>query len=192
MEKIQGAEAEVILKEDSILKKRLRKKYRHSELDNRLVEERNRRESKILKQASRAGANVPGLIETSEREMIQERIKGHPLKQILEENSQIMKEAGRNVALLHEGDIVHGDLTSSNLLWTGNELYIIDFGLAERTGRVEDKAVDLHLLKEMLESYHSNVSTEAWKSFSEGYLKEGGAEKVLDKLDEIKNRKRYR
>ncbi|MFT4868365.1 MAG: TP53 regulating kinase-like protein [Candidatus Nanohaloarchaea archaeon] len=103
----------------------------------------------------------------------------------------MMKELGENVALLHSIDIIHGDLTTSNAI-ADEEIYLIDFGLSFRSQRIEDRAVDIHLLKQVLESSHPEVSKEAWQNFLKGYSEYEDSEKVLEQLEEVEQRGRYK
>src|SRR3989338_6709944 len=64
------------------------------------------------------------------------------------------KVIGKNIALLHQQEIIHGDLTTSNMILKGEEVYFIDFGLSFIDPKAEHKAVDLHLLRQALESKH--------------------------------------
>ena len=82
--------------------------------------------------------------------------------------SSLIRETGRLIGVLHAHDIVHGDLTTSNILVNGSEIWFIDFGLAEKTGEVETKGVDLHVFTEAFESTHSALM-DLLDDFYEGY-----------------------
>jgi TP53 regulating kinase-like protein len=103
-------------------------------------------------------------------------------------------EIGKITATLHKSGIVHGDLTTSNFISSQNKIYAIDFGLAQKSIRVEDHAVDLRLLKEILGSAHVGVMDILWKGFLKGYKSVVGSErfnKVLNHVGMIESRGRY-
>jgi N6-L-threonylcarbamoyladenine synthase/protein kinase Bud32 len=187
---IQGAEATVKINGE-VVKERKEKKYRHPDLDKRLRTERTQTEAHLIKEAGRAGANVPEILEESETTLRMEKIDGSTLKERLEENIELMKDLGRNVAAIHSKDIIHGDLTTSNAM-VADKVYLIDFGLAERSQRNEDKAVDIHLLKQVLNTSHAGVAEEAWENFVEGYNEYDKSGVVLEQLEEVEKRGRYK
>ena len=191
MKILQGAEAEVEIKENSVLKRRPRKNYRHESIDSRLREERTETEVKLMKEARKHGVKVPEIKGSSESRIEMDRIKGNMLKQVLENDIEKIEKLGENIALLHDIDIVHGDLTTSNALVDG-KVYLIDFGLSYRSQRVEDKAVDIHLLKQVLNSSHPEVADKAWESFIEGYNSYEESDKVLEQLKDVESRGRYK
>ena len=89
---------------------------------------------------------------------------------------------------------MHGDLTTSNVMVSGEGILLIDFGLSTHSQKVEDHAVDLRLIKETLVGAHSRVSSVAMEAFVEGYSEEVGrdrAKEVTRKLVEIERRGRY-
>lgn len=72
----------------------------------------------------------------------------------LTKQEKICKQIGENIAKLHDVEIIHGDLTTSNMILQGSKVYFIDFGLGFISPKVEDKAVDLHVLRQALEAKH--------------------------------------
>ena len=72
----------------------------------------------------------------------------------LEKQKQIMGLIGESVARIHQKDIIHGDLTTSNMIFKNEKVFFIDFGLGYISRKIEDKAVDIHLLKQALEAKH--------------------------------------
>lgn len=185
---IQGAEAEVQIKEDEVIKKRPEKRYRHSELDERIRKQRTKTEYSNLKKAFRNNVNVPRVEKQSEYVLKLEKIDGKTLEQDFKPEK--MKEVGENLEKLHEAGLIHGDLTTKNIMSNG-EVTLIDFGLSEDSKSVEDRAVDLHLLKQILESSHPEHFEEAWNNFLENYRPDF-REKILERLEEVENRGRYK
>ena len=104
------------------------------------------------------------------------------------------KKIGRLVGIMHKNGIAHGDLTTSNFIESGNNIFIIDFGLANRTLKSDDHAVDLRLFKEILNSAHADVFEKAWSNFLSGYKSSVGKErfsKIANKVMIIESRGRY-
>lgn len=184
----EGAEARVEINSE-VLKKRKRKEYRHRQLDERIREKRTSKEAKLLKKAHRAGVKVPKVTGEDQFELQIEKIEGSDLKDCA--GPEKMIKMGEEVAKLHEADIIHGDLTTSNAMADELEVFLIDLGLAFRSDRTEDKAVDLHLLRNILESSHEEYE-ELWNSFLEGYRGYCDSEEVERKLEEVEKRGRYK
>lgn len=185
----RGAEAVVSFDESTAEKKREKKRYRHPELDEKLRTERTTREVRLLKKARKYNVSVPEILEESETQFRMEKIDGEKLRDNLQKD--LFEKLGEEVAALHELDIIHGDLTTSNVI-AGEELKIIDFGLAYQSERVEDKAVDIHLLNQVLESSHSGQSRDMWESFLKGYRGMEDSDEVLEQLEEVEQRGRYK
>jgi TP53 regulating kinase-like protein len=104
------------------------------------------------------------------------------------------KEIGKITGILHKNGIMHGDLTTSNFIASKNKIYIVDFGLSQKTAKVEDHAVDLRLFKEILNSAHVELMNKVWPSFLAGYKSAVGHErfnKVLNYVSIIESRGRY-
>ena len=164
----QGAEA-IIIKTDKIIKKiRVEKSYRHPLLDQKLRKLRTRSESKIMQKL--AGViSVPNIkkVDEQKKEIDMEYIEGKKLSQTLEklEYKKISKKIAIIITQLHAQNIIHGDLTTANMLYKKNNdtLYLIDFGLAFHSAKIEDKAVDLHLLKHALEAKHPTIADTCMK-----------------------------
>jgi Kae1-associated kinase Bud32 len=189
--KEKGAEATIEVIEGKVLKNRKPKKYRHNELDEEIRKERTDTEVKLMKEAIKYGVTAPRPEKKDESTIAMEKIDGRPIKEIIEKKPEIMKDLGDNIAKLHSADVIHGDLTTSNALYDEG-LYVIDFGLSFRSERVEDKAVDIHLLKQVLGSSHPEVAEEAWEKFVEGYRSYEQSGEVLDQLEEVEKRGRYK
>jgi TP53 regulating kinase-like protein len=69
-----------------------------------------------------------------------------------------MTGIGVVLARMHDLDIVHGDLTTSNMILKAStlEIFIIDFGLGMLKPTIEDKGVDLYVLERAFLSTHCN------------------------------------
>lgn len=183
----EGAEA-IIKKENNIvIKDRIPKNYRHPVIDEKLRFTRAKTEARILEKASKL-IPVPKVIELKDATLKIEFIDGLTVKEVLDEKPELAEEIGINLAKLHINDIIHGDLTTSNMIFN-KKIYFIDFGLAIRSKKIEDKAVDIHLFKQALESKHHKVYDEALKLFIKGY-KSLGDQAVLDRLKAVEKRGR--
>lgn len=191
----QGAEAKLFLENGNVLKQRFSKSYRIKEIDEKLRGSRTRREAKILQKLQTINFPAPRLIRNDEKEnLIIEKIGGKLIKDILEKSDykKLCSEIGKKVAILHNNSVIHGDLTTSNMI-LNEEICLIDFGLSIFSEKAEDRAVDLHLLKEGLESKHYKVWEECFKSVLEAYEKEAKkSNETLKRLDVVEKRGRYR
>ncbi len=191
----QGAEA-VLSREDNELKKdRIKKGYRIEELDKKLRKSRTRSEAKLLREARRIGVEVPNIRDESDFCIKMDFIDGKKVKDALckENYRDIGRKIASTVALLHENGIIHGDLTTSNMILKDNELYLIDFGLGFYSSRIEDRAVDMYLLHQALESTHFDILKEVWEIILKVYEEKcNEARKVIKTLGEIEKRGRYR
>ena len=188
----QGAESTIYLTNSNTIKKiRNKKSYRIEEIDSKLIKSRTKREINLLTKAKQLDISVPNIIDSNINEGIIEMdyIDGIKLKTYLEENlddyKNIAKLIANNISILHNNKIIHGDLTTSNMILKDNKLYFIDFGLGFTSQKFEDFAVDLHLLKEALESTHYKISNELFEFIINDYKKNtNNAKLVLNKLKE--------
>ncbi len=196
----QGAEAKIILNEkNQIIKDRITKSYRIKELDNKLRKSRTKSEFKILNKSNKI-IFTPKPIGIKDNKIILENIEGKKLSTNLDKfqlNKQlrIMNRIGKLISILHENNIIHGDLTTSNIILSEkiNEPFIIDFGLSYISRKIEDKAVDLHLLKQALEAKHFKHHKELTRSFLQGYNKhKQESKKILERLKAVEKRGRYK
>jgi Kae1-associated kinase Bud32 len=192
-----GAEALIILEKNKIMKKRVKKSYRIPELDEKIRKRRTKSEAKLLKRASKE-ISVPRIIETKEnkREISMEFVKGKKLSEHLEkfpekEQLKIFKQVGGNIAKLHDSNIIHGDLTTSNMIFN-KKVYFIDFGLGFFSNKIEDKAVDLHLLKQALESKHFQNWKNLFEKVLKGYESSEKYKEVLERFKKVESRGRYK
>lgn len=185
-----------------IVKKRRIKNYRHPQLDYNIRLSRTLHEAKLLVNSKQLGVKCPAVIfvDRINTALIMQFINGNRLKEAIpflsnEEISEISFLIGENVAKLHNGNIVHGDLTTSNMIIDKNKnIVFIDYGLGAFTNEIEEKAVDIHLFIRTLESSHYNFLNKILKNFLKGYEKILGKEftnKILKKVEEIRMRGRY-
>ena len=189
----QAAEAKIYRKDDVVIKERIIKSYRHPQLDNSIRKFRTKREAKILKKLEEVGFSAPRVSSIDEKEMKIEMnfIKGELLKDVFSKDyKKLAKEIGKKIALMHNQDIVHGDLTTANMIFD-NEVVFIDFGLAQFSDKIEDKAVDLHLLENALEAVHFDVYPKAFSVVVDSYKKESkNSEAILKRLEIVNGRGR--
>ena len=224
----RGAEAVIIKNNKSVTKNRIEKTYRHPILDEKIRKLRTRAESKILEKAYSI-INVPKVLKTDEQNKTIELefINGKKLADILEKIDYISvsKQIGKSLAKLHDNNIIHGDLTTSNLLYVKKDItdtrkknqsenyninnlseherargvheklgtvYFIDFGLGFQSSKKEDKAVDLHLIKQALEAKHPSIHEEAYQSILQGYKSSINYSEVIKQLEAVEKRGRYK
>ncbi len=191
----QGAEAKLFLEGNKVIKQRFRKSYRIREIDERLRGFRTRREAKILQKLEAMNFPAPRVVNSDEKEKLAiEKINGKLVKDVLETSNykNLCSEIGRKIAILHNNSIIHGDLTTSNMI-LGKEIYFIDFGLSFFSEKAEDKAVDLHLLKEALESKHYKIWEGCFECALNAYKKEAKkSSETLKRLEAVEKRGRYR
>ena len=189
----QGAEAVIHSDGAVVVKHRFEKSYRHPEIDAGLRKHRTRRESKIIEKLAEIGFPGPKLIQTDEKEMkiAMNHVPGMLVKEVLHNDyRKLSREIGRKIAKLHANNIIHGDLTTSNLI-LDKEIHLIDFGLSFFSEKEEDKAVDLHLLKQALESKHYKIFEECFGEAIEGYKESyPDAQRILKRLEIVESRGR--
>lgn len=203
----RGAEADVFRGEwcgrPAVYKMRKPLTYRHPELDKLIRSQRTVHEAQMIHQSKLAGVSAPHLYYLSPPEALltMEYLEGKRLKTLLLEDGltrgrvEALGEGfGRSIAALHAAGIMHGDLTTSNVIVDGDRMSLIDFGLAIHSLRLEDQAVDLRLIKETLTGAHNSVSKPFMQSLLSGYasvLGRARAEAATKKLAEIERRGRY-
>jgi TP53 regulating kinase-like protein len=135
-------------------------------------------------------------IDLKKHKIIMEYIDGPRVKDMIpslnqNERESLFKNIGHSIGLLHNNNIVHGDLTTSNILHSNNKLYFIDFSLGDVAEDIEAKGVDIHLLMEAFESTHPEYMDE-FKQVLDGYGEVyNRANEVVAKIDEIVRRGRY-
>lgn len=225
----QGAEAIISLDNNNIIKNRIKKSYRLPVLDESLRKKRTKSESNIINKL-KSVINVPKIIETKNNEIIMEFIDGKKLSEHLDNlknKLEIAEQIGKEISKLHDSDITHGDLTTSNMIYVEDynnsnkvpkskktlamdnsvknhlsdyqnkisdnnfKVYFIDFGLGFHSRRIEDKAVDLHLLRQALEAKHFSCWKSLFDSVIRGYNSKD-KERILKQLEKVESRGRYK
>jgi TP53 regulating kinase-like protein len=197
----QGAEAKIFLSKNKkfIIKDRVKKLYRINEIDEKIRKQRTKAETKLLEKASNI-TNSPKPIKIEELYQIKMPfIKGKKLSEKLDDftlkkQKEICFQIGQQIARLHEQGIIHGDLTTSNMIFLEreNKIYFIDFGLGFISDKKEDKAVDLHLLKQSLNTKHFKNAEILFHEVLDGYRLYKDYSKVLERLQKVENRGRYK
>lgn len=187
-----GAEAKLFKVDGRVIKERPAKGYRLPVIDQKLRGQRTRREAKILEALQKVNIPAPTLIKMCDETMKIDMsfIEGPKVRDILHEKPHLAREIGQKVGLLHKNDIIHSDLTTSNMILK-DQIHLIDFGLSFVSKKVEDKAVDLHLLDRALESKHHEIYKQCMEQVLEGYKETySDAETVLQRLKVVQKRGR--
>ncbi len=198
----RGAEAELrrteFLGRDAVEKYRVPKAYRLAQLDEELRRARIRMEARLMSEARAAGVAVPLLydIDLVENKIVMEFIDGPTAKEVLDQGGprarETAREIGRIAGRLHKAGIIHGDLTTSNMIVRGDRIVMIDFSLGGKGATAEERGVDLHLLREALTSAHKNAKA-YYREVLAGYRETMGAaaKESIAKVQEIESRGRY-
>lgn len=216
----QGAEARIYhgnyLGQKAIIKERFSKKYRHPDLDTKLTKERVKAEARALIKCKKIGVRTPTLYLADEEYLIMEYLQCPTardyIRQVLassdknEQREILFKVAeciGQMLGKLHKNNIIHGDMTTSNVLLENvNETFsnvnvnkinvcVIDFGLGSTEGSAEDKGVDLYVLERALISAHPNTEF-MFQVILQTYQNEVNDQQVMKKYEEIRLRGRKR
>jgi TP53 regulating kinase-like protein len=214
------------------LKYRPSKPYRHPILDARLTKHRILSEARVLVKCRREGVPVPAVYAIDEKGgwLCEEWIEGDVVRVRVNEwlgtreggergrggeedgtLKGLMGKIGAAVGRLHATGIVHGDLTTSNLMLRAlprrndrgdeedkegeildGEIILIDFGLAHQNAVDEDRAVDLYVLERAFGSTHPRAEGlfgEVLATYGKSFK---GANQVLKKLEDVRMRGRKR
>ncbi|AEO62253.1 uncharacterized protein THITE_2106221 [Thermothielavioides terrestris NRRL 8126] len=222
------------------LKYRPPKPYRHPILDARLTKARLSAEAKVLDRCRREGVPVPAVyaMDPAAGWMMMEWIEGIPVRAAINEwlgarrppeegaepsaeaaddgapLADLMRRIGIAMGALHRTGVVHGDLTTSNMMLRPRgegqavngcvgggddkakvlegEVVLIDFGLATQSMSDEDRAVDLYVLERAFASTHPRAErlfATVLESYKDTFKK---APSVLVKLEDVRMRGRKR
>lgn len=202
----KGAEASIFLDEwhgrRVVMKTRLPKSYRVDSLDSSIRLARTSREARLLHDSKRAGVPTPTVyqVDTGTCTIIMEYVNGPRLKEAFTQMdhshlTRTCKLVGSLIGHLHSGGIVHGDLTTSNMiLRDGAKLFFIDFGLSDYSHELEARGVDLLLMSRAFKSTHFALYSRAFEAVVSGYREVIGridTELALKKMREVEKRGRY-
>ncbi|MFX1568969.1 MAG: KEOPS complex kinase/ATPase Bud32 [Promethearchaeota archaeon] len=205
----KGAEASLYygfwFGKEVIFKHRIPKKYRIEQLDKRIRTERTLNEARALIKVKKYGISVPQVfeIDTTNSTIVMKFIQGNKLKDILSDlddnlKKKYFKNIGKMIAILHRNGHIHGDITTSNIIVTPEkQIFLIDFGLHEYSDTVEDKSVDIHLLKRVLISSHGESYDYCFNALLEGYksvyekVDDNSYAEIIKNIDAVESRGRY-
>jgi len=196
----RGAEAVIIKKGNYVIKNRVEKSYRHPIIDEKLRKSRTKAEAKLLEKASTI-IHVPKVLKTDEqRKTIElEFINGKKLSDSLEKLNfiSVCKQIGKSLednktkdSKKHQSE--NYNINDKSVHEKLDKVYFIDFGLGFHSNKIEDKAVDLHLIKEALEAKHPSIYEQAFKAILAGYKSSINYNKVLKQLEAVEKRGRYK
>jgi Kae1-associated kinase Bud32 len=214
----RGAEAVLYLEEQKnengdnmgkkiLVKERIKKGYRLPQIDEKIRKQRTKRETKMLSRAAGSGVDVPLVIYSGKSEIRMDFIDGQTVKEQLNgmperQRNDVYGKIGKAIASLHKNGMVHGDLTTSNMILKSDEkkgedlnmkLYIIDFGLGKFSQKIEDQAIDLFLLYEALKAAHYKYLNKAWQNILKIYKQNySSASEILKRFEKISVRRRYK
>lgn len=210
----QGAEARIyrtrFLGKPVIVKERFPKRYRHPALDEKLTHRRTVQELRAILRCRKAGIPAPAVYfvdHASHSIFLEEIVDSCTVRDYIASTQQqpeglqqlecLAERIGQMLARMHDEDLIHGDLTTSNMLLkhtdgAERQLMLIDFGLSYISALPEDKGVDLYVLEKAFLSTHPN--TEAlFERLLQSYTKASKkSEPVIKKLDEVRLRGRKR
>ncbi|KAG6975236.1 hypothetical protein JG688_00002595 [Phytophthora aleatoria] len=208
----QGAEAKVFETEFAgcacIVKERVKKSYRLPVLDKKLSHRRLVQEARCILKCRRAGVLTPVifLVDEDNSRLYLEKIEGGSLKDYLRRaykldpkyGDKALKKAyhiGEAIAKMHDADIVHGDLTTSNMMLSSDDatdVTMIDFGLANSQPLPEDKAVDLYVMERAFTSTHVNSEVLVEEVLRAYRAKSRRSDAIFQKLSQVRLRGRKR
>jgi len=188
----KGAEAYLLeatfLSKQVVIKERRPKRYRIAQIDSALRRERTLSEARLLAAAKQAGVLCPLVkyVDVQRMRIFEEKLEGKLLSSVSPAvRSRNARAAGILLGRLHSAGIYHGDYTTANLMLCGRKLYVIDFGLSERSMRIEAHATDLLL-------YKKAVSQTEFNAFLSGYKTTNpNADAAIIQLSDIESRGRY-
>lgn len=202
----KGAEASLYLADwhgrRVIIKKRLPKIYRPTVLDEQIRVYRTIHEPQLMHEAKKAGVPTPIIfqVDVVNTTIVMEFVEGKQVKGLLNEVESAERQCvsftvGESIGKLHVHGLVHGDLTTSNMIMASDgKVFFVDFGLGEKNKELEARGVDMHLMNRALQSTHFRFAEECFDAVVNGYSRVVGdrvAKSVLDKIGEIKRRGRY-
>ncbi|XP_072948239.1 EKC/KEOPS complex subunit TP53RK [Epargyreus clarus] len=226
----QGAEAKLYicnyLGKPTLIKERFKKNYRHPDLDTAITKERIKNEARSIVRAKVAGVKTPALylVDFERRRIYMEHfehsitVKDFIINVFTEDQNtedgqstfdSIATKIGETVRKLHDSNIIHGDLTTSNMLLVPKnnseqnntdwyqidniDIVMIDFGLSHIDTSAEDKGVDLYVLERAVISTHNDYPDLFWKIL-DAYKSYNinNTNEIISKFEEVRARGRKR
>ncbi len=202
----KGAEAKLIRSSwengEVLIKHRTQKSYRIQQLDSIIRNQRTLAEARSLIRAKQFMVPVPVIfdIDLGDAAITMSYIQGDRLKDQIphlkpSKLHDVFERIGKFIARLHKNEQIHGDLTTSNIIFNipQDTLFFIDFGLAFVSTSEEDKSVDLHLFKRVITSTHGEFYENIYPWFLKGYKSEYGKEckQILKGIEDVELRGRY-
>jgi TP53 regulating kinase and related kinases len=202
----RGAEADLSLATIGpwkvVIKRRVKKEYRNPSLDKQIRHDRTVSEASIIHEAKAAGARVPSIvgIDLENNAIAMTHLDGTVARECLDdmgidEARKLLRSVGVQIGRLHTAGLVHGDLTTSNVIVSPSGApFIVDFGMSRRSIEPEDRGVDLHLLQRSIVASHSKDSVSMMIAMMGGYEEAAGkkiAGSTWGKAREIARRGRY-
>jgi len=184
------------------VKERFQKLYRLPILDKKLSVKRLGQEVRSMLRCRKLGIDCPVVyfVDMERNMLFMEFIPGQTVKEFLYDHPdptniqvlEVLRTVGRTLAKMHDGDVVHGDLTTSNMVLREKalSLVLIDFGLSFVSTLAEDKAVDLYVLERAFSSTHP-ATENAFAELLQAYSKSSKRSKeVIARLDDVRTRGR--
>ncbi|CAF4860700.1 unnamed protein product [Pieris macdunnoughi] len=227
----QGAEAKLLvcnyLGKPTLIKERFQKNYRHPDLDEAITKERIKNEARSIVRCKAIGVKTPTLylVDFDRRRIYMQHFENSITAKDFIINTKkletgdgsdnlniLSQKIGETVRKLHENSIIHGDLTTSNILiikknpasnvsksleQDNMELVMIDFGLSHTSSNAEDMGVDLYVLERAIISTH-NDCPDLFPRILESYQniktknKSYNIREVINKFEEVRARGRKR
>lgn len=212
----QGAEARLFrclyFGRPAILKERFVKTYRHPDLDSSITHQRLKGEVRLLTRAKQLGIHTPAIyhIDWARRAIVMEDLQGartvkSVIDTLIQENNttkleELAQQVGSTIGRLHQAQIVHGDLTTSNMLIGADEqFYLIDFGLSahvpNKAQMLEALGVDLYVLERAIICTHQKAK-HFFANILVAYKNSINDEKqrtlIINKYEEVRARGRKR
>jgi len=216
----KGAESNLYKDGEILIKERLKKDYRITEIDEKLRKKRTLGESKIL-QKLKGELNVPEVIRVDDKnfKIFMKFMGGSLMKDLIKKDKEQTKrelkdiavQLGKQIAKMHRLNVIHNDLTTSNIIISSfrsdiskagfeitngeeKKVYLIDFGLSYVSQRTEDKATDLVVLEHSLNAtgigFLAGDVIEGYKNIYEE-CNDKKADEIFKRMKEVKKRVRY-
>lgn len=199
----QGAEATVTsavhLARRAVVKARRPKAYRIPALEVAIARSRMRNEARLLRRARGAGVAAPAVLDADPEggALTLEFLPALPLRDTYDglparQRLAAARMAGQAIARLHKAGIIHGDLTTSNMIVVDGRLNLLDFSLGHISNRTENRAVDLKAFKDSFVATHLSHAGD-FKTVVRAYEAAMGKDgpSVPRQIRSIERRRRY-